>query len=43
MGGIQSFEQVLGNINKLNRSLEAIIAVRLPPIPNTTGLNDDIG
>lgn len=24
----QSFEQVLGNINKLNRSLESIIAVR---------------
>lgn len=27
---VQSFEHVLANINKLNRSLEAVTAVRLP-------------
>lgn len=30
MYGIQSLEHVLQNINKLNRSLEGIIAVRQP-------------
>jgi hypothetical protein len=28
----QSFEHVLANINKLNRSLESVIEVRLPPL-----------
>lgn len=32
---LQSLESVLQNINKLNRSLEGVIAVRLSPYPIT--------